>query len=267
MRSKSKNKTSNAEYKTAINITAKKQPKLLCRFENKSQIPRDLSGIDVIIYPLEKEPIDLENIIKIVDIPRGIVSEKAVAERLKLFKENRFNTALCGNLSAVEIAKKHSFNIIADTGLNIFNSESVKKVEELGLKAVTLSYELSLEESRFASNLPKGIIAYGNVPLMTFKNCPVRNGKTCKECDKKGVLRDRLGTLFPVRCRMGYSEMLNSVPIWLADKQPQLTEFDFIILYFTNESRERVETVITAYKNGASADTKYTRGLYFRGVI
>ena len=256
-----------AEY-SAKNFTPEtRNQSLICRFEDKTQIPDDLSGISAIVYPLEKNP-DLNiSAEKIADIPRGIISEDLIQKRLRLFKEYGFNTCLCGNLASVEIARKEGFNIIADTGLNIFNSESVAKAEEWGVKAATLSYELSIEEGKFGSNLPLGIIAYGKVPLMTFKNCPIKNGKTCNECDKRGVLTDRMGIDFPVRCRMGYSEMLNSVPIWLADRKTELNHLDFLTLYFTDESRERVTEVINAYKNGLSTDIKYTRGLYYKGTI
>jgi putative protease len=66
---------------------------------------------------------------------------------------------------------------------------------------------------------------------------------------------------------MGYSELLNSVPVWLADKQKQIKNIDFQILYFTNEDKQRVAEVISAYKDQSEPDCKYTRGLFFRGVI
>ena len=267
LRGKVKTEKSTAEYKIGVCVSAKKQPKLICRFENKEQIPGDLGGISAIAYPLENDPIEIENITKIVDIPRGIISEELIEKRLKLFKEKGFDTALCGNLATVEIAKRQGFKIIADAGLNIFNSESLQKTKDLGLKGVTLSYELSLEEGKFNFALPTGIVAYGNIPLMIFKNCPIKNGKVCSECDKKAVLRDRMGIEFPIRCRMGYSEMLNSVPIWMADRLNELSHLDFITLYFTNESKERVKQVINAYKKGLPSDIKHTRGLYYRTLL
>lgn len=256
-----------AEYSAKNFAPQTRNQSLICRFEDKTQIPDDLSGISAIVYPLEKDPDLSVSVEKIADIPRGIISEELIQKRLRLFKEHGFNTCLCGNLASVEIARKEGFNIIADTGLNIFNSESAAKAEEWGVRAVTMSYELSIEEGKFGSNLPLGIIAYGKVPLMTFKNCPIKNGKTCNECDKRGMLTDRKGIDFPVRCRMGYSEMLNSVPIWLADRKTELNHLDFLTLYFTDESRERVAEVINAYKNGLSTDIKYTRGLYYKGTI
>ena len=95
----------------------------------------------------------------------------------------------------------------------------------------------------------------------------IKNGKECDKCDKNCRLTDRMGVEFPVRCRMGYSEMLNSVPIWLADRKAELSHLDFLTLYFTNESKERTETVIKAYKNGLAPDVKHTRGLYYRATI
>ncbi len=267
-RSKVRNTPSTATFEGKIPNVSSKELKTLCRFENEEQIPNDLSEIDALIYPLEKDiDGDYGNILKIVDIPRGILSEERIAKRLEYFKSKGFNGAFCGNLSAVTIAKEQGFIPLADFGLNIFNSYSLKMAEELGCKGATLSYELGLSEGRFGGNIPKGIISYGNVPLMLFKNCPLKNGISCADCDKKGYLTDRLGTKFPVRCRMGYSEMLNSVPIWLGDKQMELGGLDYQVLYFTTETAERVKEVINAYRNEKPCDVKYTRGLYFKGVI
>ena len=83
---------------------------------------------------------------------------------------------------------------------------------------------------------------------MLFKNCPVKNGKTCEECKQNGSITDRKGIEFPIRCRMGYSELLNSVPLWLADKQNLFSAVDFQILYFTNESSAEVCKIISDYK-------------------
>ena len=259
---------SQATFETETSQVAPKGLKTLCRFEKEEQIPDDLTGIDALIFPLEKDINgDYENITKIVEIPRGILSEEKIAKRLDYFKEKGFNIAFCGNLSAVIIAKEKGFIPLADFGLNIFNSYSLKKAEELGCNGATLSYELGIAEGRFGGNIPKGIISYGNVPLMLFKNCPLKNGISCADCDKNGYLTDRLGTKFPVRCRMGYSEMLNSVPIWLGDKQMELSDLDYQVLYFTGETGERVKEVISAYRFKKPCDTKYTRGLYFKGVI
>ena len=243
--------------------------KLYIRAEKKEQIPENLEGIDAVIYPLENEPVIFnDNILHIVDIPRGIISEDLIAKRLWKFKEKGYKSCLCGNLAAIEIAKKLDFGIFADTGLNITNSESLKTAESFGVSAAVMSCEEFVEDlEKLPSAIEKGIITYGNIPLMLFKNCPLKNGKSCDKCDKNGTLTDRKGIEFPVRCRMGYSELLNSVPIWMADKRKDTEKFDFSILYFTKESPDRVKEVIEAYKKSLAPDTPHTRGLYYRGTI
>ncbi len=270
LRTKTKIETSNENfYFENTPVQRKNIPEIYIRVENKDQIPNDLSGIGALIYPLEFSPENLpQNIKIIVDIPRAIVSEELIKQKLKNFKSNGVNVALCGNLAAVQIAKELGFEIIGDTGLNIFNSFSCETAQTLGISSAVLSSETLIEDAqKINSWVPKGIVSYGKIPLMVFKNCPIKNGKNCSECDKNGVLTDRLNVEFPVRCRMGYSEMLNSLPIWLADKQNLLNTFDFQILYFTKETREEVCEVIAAYKKGLPPEIKYTRGLYFRGTI
>ena len=267
-RTRIRREKSDAEFEEIGYKRTSNSLKLIARFENSYQIPENLDGIYAVMLPLEENPdINIpDNILKIVDIPRGIISEKLIEKRLDLFKEKGFYTASCGNLALIEILKKKGFEIFADTGLNISNSHSLSILEEYGAKYAVLSCELSLSEAiNIKSKIPSGIIVYGNIPLMLFKNCPIKNGTNCKKCDKKGCLTDRMGIKFPVRCRIGYSEMLNSVPIWLADRKNEL-DFDFGVLYFTGESKDRVNEIISAYKNGYSADIKHTRGLYYRGT-
>lgn len=261
---------SNARY-TLSNCreNSKTAPKIYARFEDISQIPKNLKDLDAVIFPLEKDfNIDIGEAELIADIPRGIISEDLIRQRLRIFKEKGFKTAVCGNLSAVQIATEEGFRIIAGTGLNVLNSESAAAVSELGAGRVILSNEITLKDAKaLYSPIPKGIVAYGNIPLMIFKNCPIKNGRSCTDCDKKGSITDRKNTEFPVRCRMGYSELLNSVPIWLADRSEDLKAVDFAVLYFWGESENRVLEVIKAYKNGLACDTEYTRGLFYRGTI
>ncbi|MBQ6825802.1 MAG: U32 family peptidase [Clostridia bacterium] len=247
-----------------------KTPGLLIRVQNKNQIPENLSGIKAIIYPLEEnsEIINKYNIPFIADIPRGIKDEKVILNLLKKFKENGGKAAFCGNIALIELCKKVNIIPLADTSLNVYNSETATVFESLGVKALTLSGEQELSDIKnINSSLKKGIISYGNIPLMLFKNCPIKNGISCSSCDKKGFLTDRMGIEFPVRCRLGYSELFNSLPIWLADRLADLNGLDYHILYFTNETPERAREVISAYKKELSPDVKHTRGLYYRGVL
>ena len=113
----------------------------------------------------------------------------------------------------------------------------------------------------------KGIIGYGHLPLMLLRNCPLRNGHNCSECDHQGYITDRKGIKFPVRCRFTTSELFNSTPIYLADKLDDVKGIDYLILYCTIESGKEVENIIEAYRQHTQILSNYTRGLYYRSVL
>ncbi len=247
----------------------KTRQKTYIRISNKEQLPDNLEGIDAVIFPIESD-IDLSNIKSelIADIPRGISSENTIKNLLINLKEKGVRKSLCGNLAAFTIAKELGYQIIADASMNIINSFATKSTEEFCAKEIILSNEITLAQAeKIGSSLPKGLIVYGHTPLMLFKNCPIKNGKSCSVCDKKGYITDRKNINFPIRCRMGFSEMFNSVPTFLADRKDEYSFLDFVVLHFTIEEKERVCEVINAYKNALPPDTQYTRGLFYKGSI
>ena len=265
---------------TANTFAAKKpakrdiMPKLYLRLETAAQLPRDFNGVAAISLPLESNIAAIQavinripkDVLKIADVPRGIALETAISERLVLFKELGFTHAACGNLAVIPLAQAAGLRVIADFGLNIYNSYSSEIAAEMGAEITVLSPELLLENAVRLNADESAIIAYGRLPLMLTLNCPLKNGRGCAECGGRGTLTDRLGVEFPVRCRMGFSELLNSRPIWLADRFKEMNGTDYAVLYFTDETPERVAAVLEAYRLGNAPDTAHTRGLYYRGV-
>lgn len=248
----------------------RKKPLIYARFTSPDLIPGDLNGLDGIILPSEYDfPDNLpENIIKITDTPRYVLSDDALMKRLRRLYESGITYAFCGNLSTLEPAESIGFNIIGNTGLNVANGETVLYLKNMGASAVTVSPEMGMEEiSSMPSALPKGIFAYGRLPLMLMRNCPVKNGTDCAQCDKKAFLTDRLGVKFPVRCRPGYSELLNSKAHYLADRLREIKNCDFLILSFTDESENEILRIIREYSFGGKASGEYTRGLYYKSVL
>lgn len=248
---------------------AAKPQKLYARFFRREQLPESLAGISKIIFPIENEPPEIPaGISAVAELPRITANEEYIKNRLELFKRRGFTKALCGNIAAVNIALDCGFSVIADIGLNIYNSAGAKEARNMGADEITLSCEMLLSDiSRLSSPVPTGIIAYGKLPLMLYRCCPVKNGKSCKECGGNGTVTDRKGVVFPIQCGKTYSEMLNSVPVWLADRKAELAALDFLTLYFTDETAAQAEEIINAYINGGAPCEKYTRGLYYRGVI
>ena len=177
--------------------------------------------------------------------------------------------AACSTLDAVYLAKQAGMQIMLSHGSNVFNSMSVKEMSEIGAKMIVLSPEMTLlQASRVGDAAKTGLVVYGRLPLMITRNCPIKNGKTCADCGGKSVLTDRLGVTFPVMCENGYSQVLNSRPIYMADRLDETDFVDFNLLWFTNDSPDECKAVLGKYMSSAPApDTKdFTRGLYYRGV-
>lgn len=237
-------------------------PYYTARFSSVKQVP-DKHPFKYIFIPIWSSADDFVDNRAGVEIPRGMFGkEKEIEQKLIKLKKAGVKYALCGNLGSYTLAKRLGYTVFGDFGLNIFNSVSANMIEN-----PILSPELTAQQINSINAKGKGFIAYGNIPLMLTRNCPVKNSIGCEKCRKKGGLTDRKGVTFPVVCSpYPCVEVLNSVPIYLAERMAEFNA-DFAHFYFSKESREQVEEIISLYENGAKAPFDYTRGLYYRGVL
>ncbi len=244
-------------------------PAFYLRCARLEQIPGSLDGIDTLILPLElTPPVSLPKVRTAVELPRAAAGEETVRKQLSLWKQAGVRSAFCGTLAALQLARSEGFTVSADSGMNLLNSESLYTIATFGACEAVLSGEVTLRGAQdLSSPIPKGVIVYGKIPLMLFRNCPIQNGNSCKDCRQNGILTDRKGVSFPVRCRSGYSELFNPLPIWSADRRNDWKTLDFAVFYFTDESPEQVFEVLTAYQNGSASTEHYTRGLLYRGSL
>ena len=196
-----------------------------------------------------------------VEIPRGLFGmESELKKRLERLKKIGVKNAICSNLGAYKTAQEMGFRVFGDFGLNIFNSESAAM-----FNSPIISFEATLEQISKISVPDKGVIAYGRLPLMITRNCPIKNHLGCNNCT--GILTDRKGFDFPVLCsKYPCVEILNSTVLYMGDRQNEINA-DFLHFYFTTESKSQVEKIISSFESGAPLDEKYTRGLYYRGVL
>lgn len=243
------------------------------RVARLSQIPKNLTNVENLYIPLSAEENSVEKLKNLpvclgIEVPRGIFgAEKQVETRLLKMKELGINIAYCSTIDAVAIAKKLGFEIHTGFSLNVFNSLSTEVLEGLGVKEITLSPELTLKQAaKVHSNVKRGLIGYGRLPLMLTRNCPIKNGKSCDECKSGSYLTDRMNMKFPAVCSWGCSEILNSQPIYMGDRLDEIENMDFITFYFTKEKQEMCDTVLDAYRKKKSVKGDFTRGLYYRGA-
>lgn len=252
---------------------AESKPKFNIRVASLSQLPDNFENVENLYIPIMTAENSVEKVKNLpvsvgIEVPRGIFgAEELVEKRLAMFKTHGIKVAYCSTLDAVAIAKKMGFEIHGGFALNVFNSHSAGFFESLGVKALTLSPELTLSQlEKITSKEKRGIIAYGRLPLMLTRNCPVKNGTDCEQCKGRGVLTDRMNKKFPVVCSFGCSEVLNSQPIYMADRLSEIKNVDFLTLYFTREKKEIVDAILDAYRKGKAVKGDYTRGLYYRGA-
>ena len=243
--------------------------RLICRFADIDNIPENWDYIEQVIVPLGDERKVKKSLRVSVEVPRGIFSnDEKILEKLKNAKEFGITEAWAGTLDGIALIQKAGLKPNAFIGSNVFNSLSVKTLENMGVNRILLSPELTLAQAQaIGGDAPRGVFAYGRLPLMLTRNCPQKNGKSCAECRRSGKLTDRRGIDFPIDCHSGCSEILNSVPVYMADRLSEIRNMDFMLLYFTDENREKTSLVIHDYIKGSKKPHgEFTRGLLYRGV-
>ena len=177
-----------------------------------------------------------------------------------------------GNLGAARLARECGCTVHGGFSLNAANTAALEQLRQFGLADTELSVELTLAQGEaLGGDLPRGLVAYGRLPLMLTRACPAANGpKGCLHCARTGpapVLTDRRGARFPVQCAGACSEVLNSVPLELSDRLGALAWADFLALRFTTESVPEQGEVLRRYLTGGTPPGPYTRGLTARGIL
>lgn len=237
-------------------------PYATASFRSASQIP-DRHSFKRVFIPLDSPLEDFIDNRAGAVLPRApFGQEEKLIKQLERIKKAGVRRVLSGNIGAYRLAEAMGFEMFADFGLNIFNSISANE-----FSSPVLSFELSLEQANRINASDTGILAYGYIPLMITRNCPVKNDIGCIRCGGNGRLTDRKGYEFPVICSdYPCSEILNSVPLYMLDRVNEI-KTDFIHFNFTIESMHEVEKIIGLYESGGKPDFKYTRGLYKRGLL
>ena len=192
-------------------------------------------------------------------------------EQLNAAKAAGFTSAYAGELGGLRLARAQGFVPRGDFGIGIANGLAAEELARLDCRSVTLSFEQRLSQLR---DLPKGAdseaIVYGRLPMMITENCIVKNRTGGCTCRRGQSIVDRKGVSFPVVRAWGCrNEILNSAPLWLADKKADWTGIGLwgARLRFTTEEPEECAAILRAYQAGeAPPEGPYTRGLYYRGV-
>ncbi len=251
--------------------TAAQQPMLWGRFENAAQVPENTALFNRLLLPaevLDREPAFIEKFGErlIAELPALLFpeAEPGFSALLSRLSHLGVRDVLTDNAYGVRLARRLGLRVHGGFGLNILNSAALAEYERLGLSSAVLSFELSMQKIRnIGGELPRGILAYGRLPLMRLRACPAKSG--CAACSGQPSLTDRRGVTFPLLCHdKTYTTLLNSVPLYIADKQ--IAGADHLILYFTNEPAAECARIAELFAAHAEPDFPRTNGLYYRSL-
>ncbi len=205
-----------------------------------------------------------DRIIVVPHVFLGDCEEKITASLMKL-RQYGFDKALAHTIGHIQLLHDIGFNVYGSYRLNCINSDSIAFYSDEGVSDIILSPEMSASQINNLSSSGIGFIAYGYLPLMITRRCPIKNDTPCnKKCCNR-TITDRKGNKLSIICSETTAEILNSDVLYLADKMNNFRSTDFAVLKFTIE--DNIKEIIDAYVNAMSPImNNYTRGLYFRSI-
>lgn len=248
-------------------------------FRTVEQLCGEAGKCREIVLPLGTAPEDLRSLREkggppiLLELPRSMFGGEARIRRLmKARMEEGFSAFVCGTLGAVALCRELGAEAHGSFSLNIANTVALECFRKLGLSSAEASFELTGREfSALGGELPRGLMVYGRQALMLTRNCPLANSKRgCLHCKEAGFLTDRKRVRFPVQCSCADEvrsvEVLNSVPLWLGDREKELKSADFGVFRFTVENSVETGEILRAFFRQETPGYDYTRGLFSRGV-
>ena len=171
--------------------------------------------------------------------------------------------ALVGNIGHFEFVRRAGMVAHGDLRLNGYTAQSLEEWASLGLSDIVLSPELTASQlEHLQASIPKGIVIYGRIPLMTLERCVIReisdighiakrDKKSCAICGSPVYLQDRRNARFLLTREPEHRNVLwNSVPIYMADQREVLQKInpDFVRFLFTDETPAQCRQILNAYR-------------------
>lgn len=207
------------------------------RFYDKQAIPEN-HPFDIVYLPLDRFDGKRANgVLMPPVIFDGEMNE--VEKKLLVAASSGAKHVLVGNIGHIELARRSGMHMHGDFRLNITNSRSAELFDNI-FEDFLLSPELTLPQIRDIGGA-KSVVIYGRYPLMLLE----------KSCGAQS-LTDRRRVNFPV-LREGRREIVvNSVPLYMADRATELKKAGAFGRHFifTVEGPQEVKYVISNYEKG-----------------
>lgn len=282
---KYKRKVPNINLPNNISESKFKMPHTLISVTNIDQLNAviECGYKDIAVNPflgssIFKETLKYNDLNIYIKIPNIIREEfESVCSIIDINKDN-IKGILTSNLGIFN-RYKNIIPLVGDYKSNIYNKLSWQYYSKI-IESAYISVELSKKELKDVfskSNMPLGMLIYGNIELMISEYCVIgamHNDKHhCdKACGKSSyVLKDRKNENFKIAtdcfCR---SYIYNSVPLNLISNIEEIKNIgvENYRLDFTFENREETVKILKCYENRKweQSLSGFTRGHFKRGV-
>lgn len=224
-------------------------------------------GFRFVYAPMKLLSPDMPHKDRIIAVPPVFLGdcEDRTGARLKELKSWGYKHALAHTVGHIPLTQNSGLIFHGGARLNIANTESAKFFIGQGAEDIILSCELTVGRiNGLSCSVPKGVIAYGRLPLMITRRCPIRGGKPCEGESRCGrTLTDRQGKTIKVLCD-NTVELLNPDILTIADKLGDFSSVDFFVMRFTDE--KDILSAAEKFQKRIIPEKGFTRGLYYRGV-
>lgn len=271
-----------------------KNTELIAQVDNLDKLNTAIeNGVDAVLYGGENfcnRTIGIEEILKALSrthvagkkfylaTPR-IIRDEEIDDLKTVLTAGDFDAIYVHNFGILQLAKKLvNVPIHSDFSLPVFNSLTINFLKNLGIKSVTLSPELTLEQIKNLikkSSLPVECIVHGRAEIMISSYCILGsllgkiNEEKCRHICKNNnfYLKDRKNILFPVKtdqfCRM---HVLNSKVLSMIEHRAAFENVAKIRVDCRALDLTETKKAILAYKFDGNEIENFTRGHYFRGI-
>lgn len=179
--------------------------------ERLKDVPQNILRLtDNLLIPLNfftKKNTDTIKRIKALGVKITALLPPVTKETDQNFKDANFESAdafMAGTLGAIELIKNYGKPVYGDYGLNIFNSFSVKALEDMRISKFSLSPESDDIGKNIFPAASSEITVYGKIPVMVSEYCPIGAHYGKYKCKAGAALQyclvDKKGEKYPILC-------------------------------------------------------------------
>ena len=184
-------------------------------------------------------------------LPQIVVDDEWIEKKLSEIPTSY--GVYASTLGMVKMAKKQGRKVIADWGMNVYNSVSADFFAS-ECDGITLSVELSLADVKeivSKTSAPCEIVCHGYQTVMTSRACLIRGITGKCECTKPVFIKDKTGAQFMITGDKDthLNTVYNSRPTFMADKTREIKKSGIagMRLIFTSENGEETKKIIDMY--------------------